>query len=142
MARSSEPLLLLDTHVWLWEVFATGQLSSRTRALINEATGTGRLQLSMISVWEISLLAARSRIELGRPIAPWFAEAARQSRIVLEPVSVEIAIEAGNLPEGFRSDPADLIIVATARASGATLITRDRKILDYAARGHLNALRA
>jgi PIN domain nuclease of toxin-antitoxin system len=95
----------------------------------------------MISVWEISLLAARSRIELGKPIASWVAEAARESLLIFEPVSVEIAIEAGNLPEGFHSDPAGLIIVATARASGATLMTRDRRILDYAARGHLNAKR-
>jgi PIN domain nuclease of toxin-antitoxin system len=97
------------------------------------------LRLSMICVWEISLLAARSRIELGRPIAAWITEAARQSHIVFEPVSIEIAIEAGNLPDGFRSDPADLIIVATARVSGATLMTHDRRILEYAAGGCLNA---
>jgi PIN domain nuclease of toxin-antitoxin system len=96
----------------------------------------------MISVWEISLLAARSRIELGRPTAQWIAEAVRQSLIMFEPVSVEIAVEAGTLPGGFRSDPADMIIIATARVSGATLMTRDRRILDYAARGHLNAQRA
>lgn len=65
-----------------------------------------------------------------------------RSRIVFEPLSTEIAIEAGGLPGGFRSDPADLIIVATARITGATLITRDRRILDYAAAGHLAAIAA
>jgi PIN domain nuclease of toxin-antitoxin system len=139
MAQSSDPLLLLDTHVWIWETSATGQLSSHVRARINDAAEAGRLRLSLISAWEISLLAARSRIDLGRPTASWIAEAVRQSRIVFEPVTVEIAIEAGHLPDGFRSDPADQIIVATARITGAELVTRDRRILDYAARGHLTA---
>jgi PIN domain nuclease of toxin-antitoxin system len=132
-------LTLLDTHIWLWEVFATGQLSRSVRARINESGRVGQLRLSMISVWEISLLASRARIELGRPVASWITEAEARSRIVIEPLSREISIEAGALPGGFRSDPADLIIVATARLIGATLMTRDRRILEYADQGHVTA---
>jgi PIN domain nuclease of toxin-antitoxin system len=117
-------------------------LSPPIRARINDAAKIGQLRLSAISIWEISMLAVRQRIELGRPTTAWIAEAEARSRIVLEPLSTEVAIEAGQLPGGFRSDPADLIIVATARVIGATLMTRDRRILDYAAAGHLNAIAA
>jgi PIN domain nuclease of toxin-antitoxin system len=143
MAKSSEPsLLLLDTHIWLWEVSALGQLSPSTRMKINDASQFNRLRLSVVSIWEISLLASRARIDLGQPTARWINEASTRSRMVLEPLSPEIAVEAGELPGGFRSDPADLIIVATARITGATLMTRDRRILMYAEAGNVTAIAA
>jgi len=88
------------------------------------------------------MLAAYRKIELGRPAKTWIADARTRSRIGIEPLSFEIAQEAGELPGGFRSDPADQIIVATARVTGATLLTRDRRILDYAAAGHVIAVPA
>jgi PIN domain nuclease of toxin-antitoxin system len=88
------------------------------------------------------MLAARSKVELGKPTALWIVEAQQRSLIVFEPLSREIAVEANELPGGFRSSPADQIIVATARITGATLRTRDRRVLDYAAAGYVNALRA
>jgi PIN domain nuclease of toxin-antitoxin system len=143
MARSSEsPLLLLDTNVWLWVISATGQLSPAVRTQINDTAQTGRLRLSTMSLWEISLLASRSRIELGEAAMSWIVEAEARSRIVFEPLSPEIAVEAGELPGDFRSGPADRIIVATARVTGATLATRDRRILAYAGAGHLSAIAA
>jgi PIN domain nuclease of toxin-antitoxin system len=69
-------------------------------------------------------------------------EAEARSRIVFEPLSPEIAVEADELPGVFRSDPADQIIVATARVTGATLATRDRRILADAEAGHLSAIAA
>ena len=140
MARSSDQSgLLLDTHVWIWEVGGTGRLSPTIRKQINEAAQAGRLRLSAISIWEISMLASRGKMEFGKPIIPWIAEARAKSRIVIEPLSPEIAVESCYLPGGFRSDPADEILVATARVTGATLMTRDRRILDYAAQGYLTA---
>jgi len=140
MTQSSDAPLLLDTHIWLWAVFATGQLSSSIRARISDAAQGRQLRLSAISVWEISMLASHGKIELGRPAMQWIADAERRSGIAFEPLSTEIAVTAGALPGGFRSDPADHIIVATARITGATLITRDRRILAYAAAGNLTAL--
>jgi PIN domain nuclease of toxin-antitoxin system len=136
------PLLLLDTHIWVWLMLATADLSTASRAAINNATSDGRLLLSAISLWEISLLAFRNRLELGKPSRTWIAESLVAPGPAIEPLTTEIAVEAGELPGGFRSDPADLIIVATARITGATLLTRDRRILDYAASGHLPARRA
>jgi PIN domain nuclease of toxin-antitoxin system len=143
MAKSSKPpFLLLDTHIWVWLMLATGGLSTASRVTISEATRDGRARLSAISFWEIALLAARNRLALGKPTAAWIDESLAAPAPAIEPLSTEIAIQAGELPGGFRSDPADQIIVATARIIGATLMTRDRRILEYAANGHVMAVPA
>jgi len=54
----------------------------------------------------------------------------------------QIAVESYALPDVFHRDPADRLIVATARVANATLMTRDRRILEYAGRGHLTAITA
>jgi PIN domain nuclease of toxin-antitoxin system len=88
------------------------------------------------------MLASRYRIVLGKPTAEWVEEALLAPGLSLEPLTPTVAVESCHLPAGFRSDPADHMIVATARVLGATLMTRDRRILDYAAQGHLMATAA
>ncbi|HLY45548.1 MAG TPA: type II toxin-antitoxin system VapC family toxin [Stellaceae bacterium] len=140
MPKTSEQApLLLDTHVWLWEILAAGELSLAARRTINDAASDGRLRLSVISVWELALLASRKRVDLPKPTSVWIDEALARSRTTIEPLSPAIAVAACQLPGGFRFDPADQIIVATARVTGATLMTRDRRILEYAATGNLTA---
>ena len=95
-----------------------------------------------MSIWEIALLVSRARIILGQPTAQWIEAALSAPGLTLEPLSPTIAIDSCNLPDNFRSDPADHIIVATARVTDAILMTRDRRILDYAAQGHLTAIPA
>jgi PIN domain nuclease of toxin-antitoxin system len=141
MRRTSEPRsLLLDTHIWLWLAAGTGPLSSGARETIGLAASAGELKVAVISIWEIALLASRNRITLGKPTTEWVEQALLAPGLSLEPVSPRIAIESCHLPDGFRSDPADQLIVATARVIGAVLMTRDRRILDYSARGHLTAI--
>jgi PIN domain nuclease of toxin-antitoxin system len=150
MRRTSSPagkdrdplVLLLDTHIWLWLMFATGDLSSRRRSAVDRAIGAGRARISAISFWEIAMLARRGKVQLGKATSLWIADSLSGPSPSVEPLSIEIAVEAGELPGGFRSDPADMIIVATARLTGATLMTRDRRILEYAGAGYLNAMRA
>jgi len=140
MPKTSErSLLLLDTHVWLWEILAIGNLSLAARSAINSAAVDGRLRLSIMSIWEVALLSSQNRVDLPKPIASWIDEALARSRVTIEPLSPPIAIESCQLPGGFRSDPADQIIVATARVTEAALMTRDRRILDYAAGGNVTA---
>ncbi len=86
------------------------------------------------------MLAFLGKIKLDKPTPDWIKGAVARSHILIEALTPEIALEAGAPPGGFRSDPADQIIVATARITGATLITRDRRIVDYAARGYLTAM--
>jgi PIN domain nuclease of toxin-antitoxin system len=143
MPRTSEArLVLLDTHIWLWLAAGTEPLSRPARDAIAVAAGGGTLRVAAMSVWEIAMLASRNRIVLGKPTAEWVEEALSAPGLALEPLSPMIAIESCQLPAGFRSDPADHLIVATARMTGATLMTRDRRILGYAAAGHLMAAAA
>jgi PIN domain nuclease of toxin-antitoxin system len=118
------------------------ELRPTTRRAINHAVEKGRLRLSIMSVWEIAMLSSRNRIRLSQPVATWIEASLVEPGPFLEPISPEIALASCYLPGGFRSDPADQIIVATARVAGATLLTRDRRILDYARAGHVNALAA
>jgi PIN domain nuclease of toxin-antitoxin system len=120
----------------------SAELKPDTLAILDEAAADGSLHLSVISVWEIAMLVSRGRLGLSKPLRAWIADSLVDPGPALEPISVEAAMESCRLPNSFRSDPADEIIVATARVRGATLLTRDRRILDYAAAGHVNALRA
>jgi PIN domain nuclease of toxin-antitoxin system len=118
------------------------ELSLARRQAINAAAAEGSLRLSIISIWEIALLASRNWITLSKPIGAWIDDSLVEPGPALEPLTREIAVASCFLPGGFRSDPADQIIVATARVTGATLLTRDRRILEYAAAGHVTALAA
>lgn len=134
--------LLLDTHVWIWCMLANAELAIGGRTAINRAATSGQLRIAAISVWEAALLASRGRIAVGRPLAQWIGEALSAPGLSIEPLLPQIAVEACSLPEAFHRDPVDRMIVATARVVNATLMTRDRQILDYAARGHLTAIAA
>ena len=141
MPRTSEPgSLLLDTHVWIWFMLANPELAISGRNVINRAAASGQLRVAAISVWEAALLASRGRVALGRPLAQWITEAVSAPGLSIEPLLPQVAAEASSLPDAFHRDPADQLIVATARVTNATLMTRDRRILDYAARGHLTAI--
>jgi len=143
MPRTSDPdLLLLDTHVWLWLVAGSADLSTGARLTIDEAAAAGTLRVAAISLWEVALLASRGRIILGKSIGLWLEEALADPGPAIDPLSPQIAVESYVLPDVFHRDPADRLIVATARVANATLMTRDQRILDYAARGHLTAIAA
>ena len=88
------------------------------------------------------MLASRGRIVLGKSIGLWLKEALADPGPAIDPLSPQIAVESYALPDEFHRDPADRLIVATARVSNSALMTRDQRILDYAARGHLAAITA
>ncbi len=143
MRRTSDPeLLLLDTHVWLWLIAGSPELSTQARHTIERAAAAGALRIAAISLWEIVLLATRGRIVLGKSTSLWLEEALADPGPAIDPLTAQIAVESYALPEAFHRDPADRLIVATARVANATLMTCDQRILDYAARGHLTAIAA
>ena len=139
---SDPPLLFLDTHVWLWLMAGSPDLSTDARHRIEQAAAAGTLRIAAISLWEIALLASHGRIVLGKSIGLWLEEALADPGPAIDALSPQVAIESYALPEVFHRDPADRLIVAAARVANATLMTRDRRILDYAARGHLAAVGA
>jgi len=133
--------LLLDTHFWIWlQNGEPGVFTGPIRRAIEAAAAAGRLYLSVISVWEVALLESKGRIELSLPCGLWVQQALDIPGLVLTPLTPEIAIESCNLPPPFHGDPADRIIVATARNMGARLLTRDDKIIEYGRKRHLSLL--
>ncbi len=134
--------LLLDTHVWLWLEAGSDELSPGTRGAISGALGAGLLRIAAISLWELALLASHGRVVLGKPTNLWLEAALAEPGPVVEPLSARVAIETYDLPGDFHRDPADRMIVATARVTNAILMTRDRQILAYSELGHLTAIAA
>jgi len=141
MSRSARPLLL-DTHVWIWLVNGDEQLSAGIRSAIDEAASHDRVWVSAISMWEVGMLEAKGRLRLTRDCLAWVREALAKPGLTLVPLSPSVAVGSSRLPGEFHGDPADRILVATARELRATLVTSDGPILRYAAAGHVLALTA
>jgi len=125
-------VIVLDTHALLW--WASGnltELSSEARqAIEGEMTG-GRIMVSSISSWELAQLVAKGRIALSMDIESWLAVVGEIEAVTFVPVDNEIAVKSTELPGAFHKDPADRIIVATARKLAAPLVTADDKIRNY-----------
>lgn len=134
------PPLLLDTCALLW--LATGDpRAAAARAAVREAYEAGAdAAVSPISAWEIGLLSARGRIALTVPPLRWFARVVALPGITLAAMPPEVLIAASHLPGALHGDPADRILVATAREYGYRLLTGDRLLLDYAEQGHVMAV--
>ncbi len=132
--------LLLDTHVWIWLMGGSPELNSAQQEIINQATRESVVGIAAISVWETAMLVQKGRIQLEKPLLAWVQEALALPGIELKSLTPEIAVESSQLPDGFHGDPADRLIVATARIHQLTLLTSDRKILDYAKRGYLSVM--
>ena len=139
---SSGGLLLLDTHIWIWLVEGHRSLRANARDAIRNAASAGGLRIAAITLWEVALLSSRGRIVTESPIRDWLERALAVSGAVVEPLDPEVAIESWALPGQFHRDPADRMIAATARVTGAAVMTRDRRILDYAKQGHVSAISA
>ncbi len=132
---------MLDTHVWLWAVEGVRErLSASAIQEIDAAGRRGEVLVSAISVWEVAMLEAKGRISLSRPLQEWTRAALRAPGIKLLGLSPEIAIESTRLPGGTHGDPADRILLASARVTGGRLATCDEQIVSYAERGHLDVL--
>jgi PIN domain nuclease of toxin-antitoxin system len=131
---SPEKLLLLDTHVWLWLVGGAEPLGRNVLSAVEDAARRGRIRVSVISVWEVAMLESKGRIRLAMDCLVWVQEALSAPGTSLVPLTPEIAVESSRLSGDFHGDPADRILVATARLLGATLLTRDERILAYGKR--------
>jgi PIN domain nuclease of toxin-antitoxin system len=116
------------------------ELSRSVEKAIADAAAAGDLLLSVISVWELGLLESKGRVELSTPCEQWVRDALAIPGLSVAPLTPEIALASSRLPEPFHGDPADRIIVATARALGARLVTRDSKILAYSRKRHVATL--
>ncbi len=129
--------LLLDTHVLVWLMLGNPNLGSRARDAIRRACREDRVIISAITPWEIGVLVSKKRIDLYRDVLDWIRDALAIPGMILAPLAPEIAVASTRLPFEMHADPADRILVATARHLGATLVTADGELLDLAKQGHL-----
>ena len=123
-------MIVLDTHIWVWWVHGDSSLSASTSALVDSSEQTG-IAVSAISCWEVAKLVERGRLTLPCPVSDWLQQALSYPGVRLIELSPRICVESTQLPGEFHRDPADQIIVATARVLGAPLVTVDGKILEY-----------
>lgn len=133
--------VLLDTHAWIWLVLGEKKLIHKTVLFVEEALNKQSVYLSDISLWEVSMSAKKGRITLGQPTLSWIKNAIKLSGVHLVRLTPEINVESTELPGEFHGDPADRLLIATARILNLTLITRDEKILEYGETKRVNTLK-
>lgn len=127
--------LLLDTHIWVWAwEQRESEMSPRTLEIIDMASRSDFLVVSAISMWEIAMLVEKNRITLSKEPLQWIEEAIKAPGVQVVGLTPAIAVGSTLLPGKPHGDPADRILMATARSVGARLVTRDRQILSYAER--------
>ena len=132
--------LLLDTHAAIW-LFENMPLAHAAKDAINEAARTGSpLMVSPITAWEVGQLVSRRRIDLTATPQRWFRGILATPGVQLAELSPDILIAASFLPGKPPNDPADRILLATARDLGATLVTRDRELLAYGKEGNVSVI--
>jgi PIN domain nuclease of toxin-antitoxin system len=119
---------LLDTHAWFWWLDDSGSLTRRQRTGLDALPGTNRPSLCAISLWEMALLVELQRVRLRQGFEAWIDVAAAPETVTLIDVSPAIAKELMHLPRSFHRDPADRLLVATARALDLPVLTHDELI--------------
>lgn len=122
---------LLDTHVWIWWNMAPEKLSEEVISIIGSAGPETELMLSAISPWEFCKLLEKDRLAISCDTEEWLSTALSISNLRIVPLSPHISYLSTVLPKPFHDDPADQIIAATAREENATLLTKDRLLIDY-----------
>ena len=124
-------MIILDTHALVWWVGADPTLSRKARQVIEKEMAGGDIIISAISAWEIAMLVEREKLVLSMEVELWMATVAEIEAVRMVPVDVEVSVKAVALPGEFHKDPADRMIVATARKFSIPLVTKDEKIRAY-----------
>ena len=123
-------MIILDTHAWVWWVLDDDKLTKSQQMSIKE-NEAGEIGVSAISVWEVAKLVELGKLKLPNSLEEWFDQALSYPGIRVIELSPQIVIDSTHLPGKFHRDPADQIIVATARNFDCPLITSDERILNY-----------
>lgn len=120
--------LLLDTHVWLWWLTGAGELSRSERRALDATAEHERPAISAISLWEAQMLVAKKRLRPTENFQSWIESMGGSGVVVIMPLGIEVVQALHELPLTFHGDPADRVIVATARAHAMPLATHDSAI--------------
>ncbi len=122
---------MLDTHTWIWWHMNPQKLSQKVKRIVGNTDRYDEILLSAISPWEFSKLLEKKKIGISCDPEDWINSALDMPKFRLIPLSPVLAYRSTVLPQPFHSDPADQIIVATAREENATILTKDERILNY-----------
>jgi PIN domain nuclease of toxin-antitoxin system len=121
--------VLLDSHVWIWWLTGQKDLPARKRELLDRLAQEGTPPfLAAISLWEAQMLHRKNRLQLEVDFSLWLSQASDPSVVRLLPLDASVVLALDKLPEKFHGDPADRMIVATAKAHGLELVTEDKSI--------------
>ena len=132
---------LLDTHIWIRLLNGDKELNKEPFLRgIDLRSQRSLLRIASISLWETAMLAAKGRITLSMPVEDWLKKARAMPGLSVVSISPEIAADSCFLPGAFHGDPADRLITASCRVTGARLITLDKTLLDYGRAGWVKAL--
>jgi PIN domain nuclease of toxin-antitoxin system len=123
-------VILLDTHIWVWWVSQPDRLQPAHREIL-AAGADHSFGVSIISCWEVAKLVEYGRLKLDRSIGLWLESALAEPGVSLLPLNPQIVVESTQLPQPFHRDPADQLLVATARVLQCPLMTEDGKIAAY-----------
>ena len=135
--------LLLDTCALIWLANGERMAPAAVDAIV-EAGLAGGVYVSPVSAWEIAMLSRPRANRVGLAFRPdaktWLARFLARPGIRLAALTPEIAVDSAHLPEPLHADPGDRLLIATARDLGLPIVTRDSRIMDYAAAGHVAEL--
>jgi PIN domain nuclease of toxin-antitoxin system len=131
-------MIVIDTHILVWWVSGSDALSTAAQKAINRTlSSNGEVLISSMSAWEIAMLVDKGRLVLSMDVESWLDEVSQIDGVRFMPVDNETGVKSTALPGDFHKDPADRMIVATARKLAAPLVTADKKILQYE---HVNTI--
>lgn len=132
--------ILLDTCTALW-LMNGDEMAQEALAEIDRAAAAGEtVTVSAITAWEVAMLFAKGRLVIAMSPEAWFQSLSDLPGVGIAPLTPTILARSCALPGSPPPDPADRMIIATARETGARIITRDRRILDFADAGHVAAI--
>lgn len=134
--------MVIDTHVLIWAVQGDLRLGKVARGMIDEAGRKDGVRVAAITPWEIAMLVEKGRLALGRDVAEWIEEALSLPGLRLMPLAPAVCVDSVRLPGDLHADPADRLIIATARHAGLPLMTADRALLAYGASGYVRTIDA
>lgn len=133
--------VLLDTHALIWIVLGTS-IHEDAAAAIVAASANGGVHISAATAWELGIILQKRSLNvlIAGDVRGWLSKAVKATRARLLSLDFDLMVDVGELPDLAHRDPADRMLIATARSHDLILITRDRAILDYAAAGHVRAI--
>ena len=121
-------MILLDTHVLIWDALDPNRLSEKAKRAMVHANQTDGMIISDITLWEIAMLVQKKRVQISTDCQSFIQLLLQANRIEVRPVTPRIATLSVQLPNSINKDPADRLIVATALAEDVTLVTADQNL--------------